>query len=59
MWLDEWIAEFRRKRQDFQIRNLEAEIDGLSDHIDYLIAKRSELRMERMELEIQQDQRNA
>lgn len=58
MWLDDLIAEFRHKRQDYQIRNLEAEIDGLSDHIDYLIAKRSNLRMERMALEIEQEQRD-
>lgn len=57
MWLDDFIAEFRHKRQDYQIRNLEAEIDGLSDHIDYLIAKRSNLRMERIALEIEQEQR--
>lgn len=53
MWLDDLIAEFRHKRQDYQIRNLEAEIDGLSEHIDYLIARRSNLRMERMALEIE------
>ena len=59
MWLDEWMAEFRQKKQDFHIRNLEAEIEGLSEHIDYMIHKRSQLRMERMAREIEQEHRDA
>lgn len=55
--IEEWIHRFRDLHHRNQISRLEAEIDALSEHIEYLINKRTALRIEKMRRENELDQR--